>query len=106
MEPLLLQCGRSIACSLQASGENVADSKTGQWLTPMIDEDVHFRTEIDLSLFTKGPQDCRGLRPQWAVAFLLPFAEQSHLEWLDQLEVANAEIGDLLNASARVEHRR
>ena len=44
MKPLLLQGRRSIACNLQASEEDVTDSKAGQGLTAMIDEDVYFRT--------------------------------------------------------------
>src|SRR5580700_3130070 len=59
-----------------------------------------------MPLLTECSQQCGGLRPQRAVSLLFfSFPKQSHLKRLGQLEITHAQIRDLLDAAASVEHR-
>src|ERR1044072_3667598 len=61
--------------------------------------------QIQMPLLAKCLQYCGGLGPQWTVALLPPFAKQSHLKRLSQLEIAGTQVSDLLPSAAGIEHR-
>jgi len=71
----------------------------------MIEEYLILRSQIQIPLLAEGSENRGGLRPKRTVALLSPFAEQSRLKRLGQLQVAGTQIGDLLHAGPSVEHR-
>jgi hypothetical protein len=58
---------------------------------------------IELPLFAEAPQETSGLWPERTAAFLPALTKQSHLKGLGQLQITDAQVQDLLNASAGVE---
>src|SRR5579863_1150567 len=105
MQPLFAEVWSTGASQSQTPGENMADSKTGERMTTVVQKEARFRPQVQIPSLTERSQHRGGLRPKRAVALLSPFSKQSHLKRLGQLEITPAQFRDLLDASAGVEHR-
>src|SRR5215468_6439268 len=74
-------------------------------MAAVVQKEARFRLQVQTPLLTECSQHSSRLRPERAVALLPPFSKQSRLKRSGQLEIANAQICDLLDADAGVEHR-
>src|SRR6516164_9578747 len=73
-------------------------------MAAVVQKEARFRPQVQTPLLTECSQDRGRLRPERAVALLPPFSKQPRLKRLGQLEIAHAQICDLLDAATGVEH--
>ena len=71
----------------------------------MVKKEVRFGPQVQTPLLTECSQHRGRLRPERAVALLSPFSKQPHLKGFGQLEITDAQIRNLLDPAAGIEHR-
>src|SRR5215831_5702405 len=73
-------------------------------MAAVVQKEGRFRPQVQTPLLTKCSQHRGRLRPERAVALLPSFPKQPRLKRPVQLEIAHAQICDLLDAATGVEH--
>src|SRR5215831_16262326 len=73
-------------------------------MAAVVQKEGRFRLQVQAPLLTECFQHRGRLRPERAVALLSPFSKQPRLKRPGQLEIAHAQICDLLDAATGVEH--
>ena len=73
-------------------------------MAAVVQKEARFGPQVQTPLLTECSQHSGRLRPERAVALLPPFSKQPRLKRPGQLEIAHAQICNLLDAATGVEH--
>ena len=106
VQTLAALCRNVRTSAIYVLGENVSHAEARQRSASMIQKYLGVRAEVDPPLLTKGRQDLRSLRPQWAVALFTAFSKQAELARARELQVARPEVDYLLHTGSSVKQGR
>ena len=89
----------------QVLGEEIPHAESRQRCASVIDEEWLCRRRRQPALADVGAEQLGRLRPQGAQPLFASFAEEPHVGWRNELHIRGAQVEDLLDAGAGIEHR-